>query len=116
MKVKLVPTLIVAGISLLIGYGFYAANAKDGNAGCWIMAVFSTISMFVSLGGGFGITYKENGSVVNIVVLSVIFAIVFLVINLISTLAVFHIAPYIVISGITLLAYVGIAYAISKAL
>ena len=116
MKEKLVPTLIIAGISLLIGYGFYAANVKDGNAGCWIMAVFSAVSFFVILTGGFGIRYTESGSTVNIIVTSCIFAVVQLVINLIFTFAIFHLAPYIILSGIILLIYLGITYAMSKAL
>ncbi|MBO4509443.1 MAG: hypothetical protein J5747_12515 [Spirochaetaceae bacterium] len=116
MKVKLVPTLIIAGISALIGYGFYAANSNDGNAGCWIMLAVSAVSLFVTLGGGFGIRYKESGSAVNIVVISVIFSIVELIINLISTFATFHVAPYIIVSGTVLLVYVGIAYAMAKAL
>ena len=116
MKVKLIPTLITLGISALIAYGFYAANAKDGNAGCWIMMAGSLVSFFVTFAGGFGIKYSEGGSSVGIAVLSVIAAIVELIINLIATFATFHVAPYIIFSGLVLLVYVGIVYAMNKAL
>ena len=39
-----------------------------------------------------------------------------LVINMIATFAPFHAALYIIFSGIALLAYVGIVYAMAKAL
>lgn len=62
-------------------------------------------------------TKKENairwGS---IIVLSVICTIIHLVINLIATIAPFHVAPYIIFSGIVLLSYVGIVYGMSKAI
>ena len=69
MKIRLVPTLILAGISIFIGYGFYAANAHNGNASCWIMMAFSAVGIFVSLAGGFGIKYEKDGSSVGIAVL-----------------------------------------------
>ena len=115
MKVKLVPTLIVAGIALLIGLGFYSANANEGSAG-WIMMVVSAIAFFVTMAGGFGIKYKESGSTVGVIALSVVCVIVHLVINLIATFAVFHPIPYIMFSGIVTLLFAGIAYALSKAL
>ena len=49
-------------------------------------------------------------------VLSVIAAIVHLVINLVATFAPFRAAPYIIVSGIVLLIYIGIVYSMSKAL
>lgn len=116
MKIRLVPTLILAGISIFIGYGFYAANAHNGNASCWIMMAFSAVGIFVSLAGGFGIKYEKDGSSVGIAVLSVIVAILHLVINFVATFVPFHAAPYIIFSGIVLLAYIGIVYAMSKAL
>lgn len=115
MKVKLVPALIVFGIAALIGYGFYAANARDEGNGAWIMLAASVVSFFVTLGGGFGIRYGEGGSAVNITVLSVVFTVVHLVINLIATFAPFHAAPYIIVSGIVLLLYVGIVYGMTRA-
>lgn len=116
MKIRVVSTLILAGISILAGYAFYAANVHDGNAGRWIMMVCSAVTLFVSLAGGFGIRYGARGSGVGIMVLSVIAAIVHLVINLVATFAPFRAAPYIIVSGIVLLIYIGIVYSMSKAL
>ena len=115
-QIKFIPLLITLGVALLSGYGFYAANANDGDFGCWIMLGVSAFAFFVVLAGGFAVKYKEGGSAVGIVALSVVAFAILLAINLIATFAVFHAAPYIISSGITLLAYVGIAYALSKAL
>lgn len=115
MKIRIVPALIAFGLSALAGYGFYAANAKDAGGGAWVMLAVSAVSFFVTLGGGFGIKYKEGESVVGIAVLSVLAAVIHLVINLVATFAPFHAAPYVITSGIVLLAYVGIVYAMSRA-
>ncbi|MBP5176128.1 MAG: hypothetical protein ILP07_09490 [Treponema sp.] len=116
MKIRFIPLLICIGIAALVGYGFFAANASDGNNASWIMLVVSTICFFVPLAGAFAIKYKENGSAVGIIALSMVCLIIQLVINLISTFAPFHAAPYIIFSGILVLIYTGITYALSKAL
>ncbi|MBD5441838.1 MAG: hypothetical protein HDR34_00270 [Treponema sp.] len=115
MKIRIVPALIAFGVSALAGYGFYAANAKVAGNEAWIMLVVSAVSFFVTLGGGFGIRYREGESVVGITVLSVLAEVIHLVINLVATFAPFRAAPYIITSGIVLLAYVGIVYAMSRA-
>ena len=116
VQIKFIPLLITLGLALLSGYGFYAANANDGDFGCWIMLGVSAFAFFVVLAGGFAVKYKESGSAVGIVALSVVVLVILLVINLVATFAPFRVAPYIICSGITLLVYVGIAYALSKAL
>ena len=115
MKIRIVPALIAFGVSALAGYGFYAANARDAGGGAWVMLVVSAVSFFVTLGGGFGIKYKEGESVVGITVLSMVAAVVHVVINLAATFAPFRAAPYVLTSGLVLLVYVGIIYAMSRA-
>ncbi|MBR4823631.1 MAG: hypothetical protein IKZ86_02425 [Spirochaetaceae bacterium] len=113
MKVKFVPLLICLGIAALAGYGFYAANGgEDGNT---LMFAVAGVGFFIMLGCGFGIKYAERGSG-NITVLSVLALIVNLVVNVIFTFVQFKTAPYIIISGILLLIYIGLVYALAKAL
>lgn len=115
MKVRVVPALIAFGVSALAGYGFYAANARDAGNGAWVMLAVSAVSFFVTLGGGFGIRYKEGESGVGIIALSMVAAVVHLVINLVATFVPFRAAPYVIASGMVLLVYVGIVYAMSRA-
>ena len=115
MKIRIVPALIAFGVSAIAGYGFYAANAKVAGNEAWIMLVVSAVSFFVTLGGGFGIRYREKESRVGITVLSILAAVVHIVINLVATFAPFRAAPYVITSGLVLLVYVGIVYAMSKA-
>ncbi|MGN0729657.1 hypothetical protein [Treponema sp.] len=107
------PTLIMAGISVLAGYDFYAANSSEWQK--WLMFAISTVEIAVFLIGGFGIKYADRGGI-NITVLSVIFLATTLIVQIVSTFAPFHLAPYIIINGIFILLYAGIAYALAKAL
>lgn len=113
MKIKVVPFLICVGIALLSGYGFYAANSHEWQR--WMMFVVASVSFFGILAGGFGINFQDGRNAVSIVTLSVVCVIINLIINLIATLATFHAAPYIISSGILLLLFIGISYAIAKA-
>lgn len=115
MKVKfqLIPALISAGIALLIAYGFFAANAKEWQR--WLMFAVCAVELIVLFGGGFCLKYAERGNI-NITVLSIIFIIIALIIQLIATFAAFSLTPYIIVNGLLVLIYIGIAYAIAKAL
>lgn len=112
MKIKIVPLIISIGISLLIGYGVFAANNNEWQK--WLMFGISAVEFSILLGGGFGFKYSEKGNV-NITVLSVIFAIVALIVQIVASFL-FKLAPYIIINGIIALLYIGIAYALAKAL
>lgn len=113
MKLKIVPALISVGIALLIGYGFYAANQTEWQK--WLMFAVASVEFIVLLGGGFGIKYAERGNI-NITALSVVFAVIALIAQLASTFLPFKAAPYIIVNGILVLLYVGITYALAKAL
>lgn len=113
MRLKVVPAIISLGIALLIGYGFYAANQNEWQK--WLMFGFAAVEFFILFGGGFGLKYAERGNA-NITVLSVLFAVFALIVQLVSTFLPFKAAPYIIVNGILVLLYVGIAYALAKAL
>lgn len=113
MKIKLIPFLIVLGISALIGYAFFAGNS--GETYNWLQFLVSGLSFLIILEGGLGFKYAEQGGV-NIVLASLIFGIVDVVVNLIFTFAPFKVAPYIIISGILVLLDIGTVYGLSKAL
>ena len=112
MKLKLVPALISVGIALLAGYGFFAANASEPQ--CWLMFAVTAVEFAAFFISGFGISYGRGGS--NVTVLAIVFAVIGVIANLIFTFAPFATAPYIIVNGILVLLYAGIAYAIAKAL
>lgn len=113
IKIRVIPTIIMLGIALLIGYGFYAGNASESQR--WLMFAISSLEFAVILIAGFGIRYADRGTV-NITVLSIIIAIIALIIQLVSTFAPFHMAAYIIANGILILLFLGITYAFAHAL
>lgn len=113
MKVKVVPSIICAGIGLLAGYGFYAANGSEWQK--WLMFAVAAVEFIVLLCGGFCIKYAERGGG-NITALSAVFTIIALILQLVFSLVSFNAAPYIVLNGILVLLFIGITYAIAKSL
>lgn len=113
IQFKLIPTLIMAAISILIGYAFYAANSSEWQK--WFMFILAAVEFSILLIGGFGIKYADRGGA-NITVLSIVFTILVLIVQLISTFFKFYKAPYIIINGIIILIYLGITYALAKGL
>ena len=113
IQFKLIPTMIMAAISVLAGYAFYAANSSEWQK--WLMFVLAALEFAILLIGGFGIRYADRGGA-NIAVLSIVFTILALIVQLASTFIPFHTAPYIIINGILTLLYLGITYALARAL
>ncbi len=113
MKVRVIPLLITLGIAALAGYGFYAANGGEDCSG--IMFAVSGVCFAIMLACGFGIKFADCGGG-NITVLSVLAFIAAVVVNVIFTFTPFRTAPYVITSGILLLVYIGIVYALAKAL
>ncbi|MDO5773969.1 MAG: hypothetical protein Q4P16_06645 [Spirochaetales bacterium] len=113
IRFKFIPTFIAAGISLLIGYGFYAANAHESQN--YLMLAFSSIEFAIFLIAGFAICYAERGSG-NITALSIVFTIVALIVQVLFTFLPFRQSPYIIVNGILVLLFVGITYALANAL
>jgi hypothetical protein len=115
MKVNIVTLIIALAISALAGYGFYAANASEEYP--LVIAIGSGIVLFITLAGTIAVGAKEGrGSTTNIRVLSGIFFVVLLIEQIIFSFVPFRIAPYSIVTGILLLVYMLIAYAIGKAL
>ncbi|MDR1893146.1 MAG: hypothetical protein LBQ61_00435 [Spirochaetales bacterium] len=114
MKINKILLLIALGIAALAGYGFFAANGDEAYR--LVITFGSGISLFVCLAGLIAVTTPGRGSSANIKVLSAVFFILLLVENLIFTFVPFRIAPYVIVTGILLLVYVLIGYAVGKAL
>lgn len=111
MKIKIIPSLISMGIALLLGYAAMSVNGIEPAK--WILLAGTFITLFLTLLFGFGMDYGEKGS--SVTALAIVFLIIFIVSNAVSCFF-FNQTAYIVLNGILVLVYVGIVYALSKAL
>jgi hypothetical protein len=116
MKINIITLGIAFAIAAFAGYGFYAANGAEGDIPL-ASALVSGIAFFVTLSGAIAVgTKKDTGAVQNIRWVSVVFCVILLIEQIIFSVVSFHLAPYIVITGILTLIYLLIAYAIGRAL
>jgi hypothetical protein len=115
MKINGIMLVIALAIAALAGYGFFSAN--DGEPYQMILAIGAGVVLFITLGGTIAIkSATGRGSVANIRVLSALFLVLFVVEQVIFSFVLFRISPYIIVTGIMLLVYILIAYAVEKAL
>jgi len=106
----------LAGISLavtgLIVFGFYSGNSDDP---CRLLiTIGSGISCLVTLCGLLALS-SPHGGTVNIKVTSALFFIALIIEHIIFSFTGVKLTPYIIITGILILLYVLICYAIKKA-
>ena len=113
MKINVFPGIVSATIAALIAFGFYTANDGDTNrilftAGAWV-------SLFATLGGTIAVS-SPNGGTMNLRVVSGIFFFVLLIAHIVFSIAGIGFSPYVIITGILLLLYSVICYAVMRAL
>jgi hypothetical protein len=107
--------LVIALVfAALVGYGFYAANY--GEQYRLLLTIGVGISLFLPLCGVLAVGVKGRGSTGNLRALSAVFFVLMLTDNLIFSFVSFRLAPYIIITGILLLIYALIVYAVTRAL
>ncbi|GHT99097.1 hypothetical protein FACS1894142_6310 [Spirochaetia bacterium] len=114
MKINPVLLIIALAIAALAAFGFYSAN--NGEAFRWLITAGAGLSLFVTLSGVLAFSADGGGGTVNIKVTSVLFFIALLVEHIIFSLAGVALTPYVIITGILLLLFVLISYAITRAL
>jgi hypothetical protein len=114
MKINPVLLIVAFFISALAAFGFYSANG--GEVYRWLITIGAGLSLFVTLGGFLAFSADGGGGTVNIKVTSVLFFVVLLVEHIIFSFTGLTLAPYVIITGIFLLLFVLISYAITRAL
>jgi hypothetical protein len=116
MKINVVTLLVAFAVAALAGYGFYAANSAPGDMPL-PTALISGVVLFITLAGTISLGAKEGrGSTANLRVVSGLFFFIMLIEQIIFSVVSFRITPYIIVTGILLLVYVLISYAVGKAL
>jgi hypothetical protein len=116
MKINPIMAAIAFAIAALAGYGFFAW--AGGEPLRILLGIGGGICLFVPMGGVVAVTTTGGqGGTGNIRVLSVLVLVVEVIIKVIfGFMTPQTAAPYVVINGIIVVAYVGISYAMMKAL
>ena len=117
MKINVILLAIAFAIAALAGYGLYAANGAETDIPL-ANALGGGIALFVSLAGTIAVIPKSDGGggTLNIRLASGVFFVLILVEQIVFCLVPFSLAPYIIVTGLLLLIYVLIAYAIGRTL
>ncbi|GHV25396.1 hypothetical protein FACS189498_3570 [Spirochaetia bacterium] len=117
MKINGILLAIAFAVAALIGYGLYAVNGAETDIPL-ANALGGGIVLFITLAGTIAVTPKNDGGggALNIRLTSGVFFALILVEQIVFCFVPFSPAPYIVVTGLLLLVYVLIAYAIGKTL
>ena len=113
MKINIVTLIVAFGIAALAAFGFFMGNS--GETYRVLITVGSGLTLFATLGGLFALS-SPHGGTVNLKVVSLIFLIVFIIEHLIFSFTSVRLTPYVIITGVLVLLYVLVSYAVFKAL
>lgn len=100
--------LLSLGMSALAGYGLYSMNADNDNV--WLITIMGGITIYSALVGVSSFRFGREGHSVNIRLVSSLFLIAFIADNLVFSILGLYVAPYIILTGLLLFVYAGIAY------
>ncbi|WP_024972609.1 hypothetical protein [Ralstonia pickettii] len=109
MRIHPVNLLIAIVIGALLTYGI---TSIDANTMKLVTGVGSFIFLAATLGTAFGVTFENGRSGVNIRVLSTLFFVVAVVLNIVFATMGFSQTSYVIASGILFLVFVLVANAI----
>ena len=111
MKIKVIPLIIVLGISAILSYGIFSFCTSDNAT---IMALIGGLMSFLTLTASFGITITNGGKSINIKVLSLVFFVLGLISNIIFAYVHCKTPTYIIVNGLIILIWLLIVYGLSK--
>jgi hypothetical protein len=114
MTVNPVLLVISLAIAALAAFGFDMGNA--GETYCALIAAGSALSFFATLGGLLAFRADGAGASVNIKVVSALFITALLIEHLVFSFTAVKLTPYVIITGLLLLVYALICYALARAL
>lgn len=112
MKLDIVKTIIAMAASALIAYGMYTWCVSDKEV---ILSVSSFVEIAILLTAALGLKVDYLRSMANIKIVSWIFFIVVLIMNIIFSRNDFSTPAFIISNGCTILLFVLIVYSLIKA-
>ena len=113
MKVKVVPTIIVFGISALLAYALYNICHTEGKE--LLLAIGGGLCLSLPLVTCFGVRFEPSRTSANVAVVGVVFFVLMLVSNAIFAYAHFETHSYVIVNGVLLLLFLLITYYVAKA-
>jgi hypothetical protein len=111
MKINFVQTSIAIALSFLLAYGFYSFNKSENKL---VLGIGSFIFLASTLVVMIAMNFELNRTTSNIRVVSSVFFVFGLIINLIFSFILFSIASYIITNGIFLLLFLLIIFSINR--
>ncbi len=112
MKVKIVPTIIALGISVLLAYALFEVCHTEG--GEWLLAIGGGICLFSPLFTCLGVRFELSRTSANVAVVGAVFFCIMVISNAAFAYLQFATHSYIIINGILLLLFLLIEYLIAK--
>lgn len=112
MKVNYVLLLLTIVVSVLMGYLVYSVAGIDPNA--LLAGIISTVCFICTLIPAFAMKYETRALSVNLRTLSMVVFILMLIIHLAFAAILIKMPYYIIINGLILCVYFGIAYSINS--
>lgn len=113
MKINLVPTVISAALAALISYALYEISSPDENA--LLLTFIGGFYLLLTLWGSMGYTIEGCSRVVNMKVLSGVFFVIGLVVEIIFAIIGFTLPVFIILHGVMLLIWILITHSLYKA-
>lgn len=112
MKLNLVQSIVAVAISILISYAIYSFHTGENKI---LLCIGNFVLLASTLIICIGASFELPRTTTNVRVLSILFFLIALVINLVFTFINFSIPSYVVTNGITFLLFFLIVYSLIKA-
>lgn len=115
MKINIVLATIAVAISALIAYALYSWCGMDEAQ--LLIAIFGGATLCCTITTTLGISFERSRTTVNIKVVSGVFAMLFLISNIIFCCVTSFTYPlYVILNGLLLLMWILIIYSIHRAM
>lgn len=112
MKVNPFLTIISLLLAVLVAYALYSYCENEELK--WMITLLGGVSIFLTWAGTFAVSLPERGSNVNFKVLSGVCATIMTVLQIVFTFSAVTMPTYALITGVFLILWLIIAYAIAK--
>lgn len=112
MKANVFLFVLSVAVSALLGYLVYSVAGVDPNA--LLAGLFSTLCFICTLIPAFGFRYKTHALSVNLRTLSIVAFVIMLFFHIAFAAIVIKMPYYLIVNGIILCLYLGIAYSFKR--
>lgn len=111
MKFDIVKTIIAIAASLLIAYGLYATGVAENR---WLLPIVAFLEVDLFLISAIGINFVWMGTMVNVKIISWLFFVISVVMNIIFGRFEYSVPAYVISNGGIILLFVLLIYSLSR--